>query len=157
MANDVATKHFINQVAKVRSNIETAFYESASDVLKDLIDRTPEDTGASKGNWQAVLKLSQVKQFSPSATNKSNAANQLFDIMDTHRRPPLKPLSIYFANPTPYSLIYEYGLYKRESEKVVGANGGFFSRQAVGGVVRQFEGEDNAKLGAGLKKRLKAK
>jgi hypothetical protein len=151
---DKPSQHFRNTVSKLRSNIREGALEGLSVVSQRVVDQTPVDTAASKGNWQAVKKLEQTKPFSPTKTAPTvyKDLSNIMEVRDVEGKKGAPALQeLYLVNPTPYALDWELGRYPRESAKVT-ADG--FSRQAPDGVVTVFEKQDSITLANAVKQVL---
>jgi hypothetical protein len=146
---DKPSQHFKRTVGAWFEVAQEGVENGLLDVLERAVNQTPIDSGASKGNWQAVRQLEETKPFVETKT--SNTADR-----DIHRLTKTTPAmskgfttkELDLVNPTPYALDWELGRYPRESAKVT-ADG--FSRQAPDGVVTVFEKQDSITLANAVK------
>lgn len=109
-----------------------ALKKTVFDLDRGIVSRTPVDTGAARGNWQAEKGVDKptehVEAFKGSAgaaESKAMASVAGLNFSD--------PYDIYwFSNFLPYIDVLEFGLYPGDGPKTVGG----FSKQAPAGMVR---------------------
>lgn len=146
-----SSRHFKTNVDSLRSQIRDGALHGLEQVAWRIVDQTPVDTKASRGNWQAVKTLEQTQPFSPTKANPSIHAS-LERILQTNNMASAGGRNavqeLYLVNPTPYALEWELGRYPRESPKVTFDG---FSRQAPEGVVIVFEKQDSVTLANAVK------
>ena len=153
-----AEKHFRGNATRLFRLIQEGVAEGADEVVERVASQTPVDSGSLRANWQVARKDSEVKEFVDGKRSYPNLVATLTQMLHVHRKHKIGFTINEFliANPTPYAIHIERGLYKRETEKVVEMSNGFFSRQADRGVVKAFEAEDAKTLADAVKYLLRA-
>ena len=151
-----AAKHFKGNVTTLFALMQEGVSEGMSVVITRAVQETPEDTGASRANWQFVKSLSDVAEFNENKTGHQQVYNQAAKLLDskTHNKFGFNGNEYYLANPTPYAVNYELGRYPRNTDSPKTTAAGF-SVQAPKGVVNAYEKQDAVTLANTVKTYIK--
>lgn len=110
-----------------------ALKKTVFDLDRGIVTRTPVDTGAAAGNWQATKGGEQPAFHEEPGFKGSQGAAESKSMESVAGLNFTDPYDIWwFSNFLPYIEVLEFGLYPGDGPKTVGG----FSKQAPAGMVR---------------------
>jgi hypothetical protein len=136
---------------KAKKDVDRAARSIVLTIFSGVIEKTPVDTGAARGNWQLGYDVMPQGTVTVKDTSRGSAAPALAAKMDQ----PIIGRTLYLVNNLPYIGVLEYGGYPNPPKGGEGKTAGGFSRQAPAGMVRITVSEISERVREGISKGMR--
>lgn len=135
---------------KANKDVERASRAIVLTIFSGVIEKTPVDTGAARGNWQIGYDSMPTGVVANKDTSRGSAAPAIAGKLDK----PIIGHTIYLVNNLPYIGVLEYGGYPNPAKTGTKTSGGY-SKQAPAGMVRVTVAEISQRVQEGITKGMR--
>lgn len=118
--------------ALAKGNADQVVRKVAIDVTKNVVIKTPVDTGRARANWNVQIDQPDYTTTAETDTSGDGTVGKAVSTLQDYRAGP----AIWITNGLPYISTLEYGGYPNPPKNDSGKTSGGYSIQAPAGMVR---------------------